>query len=170
MHLTEANSIAAVPNNSFTVSRNSFCSLGRKEGKSEWSADREGSKEGREKNKGAGGEMEQVGEENECGRRTNTYVTWACVLRSLSFEPDMVKDSAPVSSTPSESSSGRRKEREGGRQRERERRVSTSSCETGTSALFSCGKGKYGAARENVQGALSLNLPLIMKKKGAEEI
>lgn len=58
--------------------------------------------------------MEQVGEENECGRRANTYVTWACVLRSLSFEPDMVKDSAPVSSTPSESSDGRGKEREGG--------------------------------------------------------
>lgn len=55
--------------------------------------------------------MEQVGEENECGRRANTYVTWACVLRSLSFEPDMVKDSAPVSSTPSESSDGRGKER-----------------------------------------------------------
>lgn len=84
-------------------------------------------REGGEKNKGAGGEMEQDGEENECGRRTNTYVTWACVLRSLSFEPDMVKDSAPVSSTPSESSNGRRKEKrengegveEGGRQRER---------------------------------------------------
>lgn len=55
--------------------------------------------------------MEQVGEENECGRRANTYVTWACVLKSLSFEPDMVKDSAPVSSTPSESSDGRREER-----------------------------------------------------------
>lgn len=100
--------------------------------------------------------MEQVGEENECGRRVNTYVTWACVLRSLSFEPDMVKDSAPVSSTPSESSDGRRKERredgggERGRQRERERRVSTCSCETETSALFSCGKGKCGATQENV--------------------
>lgn len=68
--------------------------------------------------------MEQVGEENECGSRANTYVTWACVLRSLSFEPDMVKDSAPVSSTPSESSDGRRTRRredggERGRQRER---------------------------------------------------
>lgn len=57
-------------------------------------------------NKGALGEREQVGEENESGRRASTYVTWACVFRSLSFEPDTVKDSAPVSSTPSESSDG----------------------------------------------------------------
>lgn len=100
--------------------------------------------------------MEQVGEENECGRRANTYVTWACVLRSLSFEPDMVKDSAPVSSTPSESSDGRGKERreeDGGRgeHKGRERRVSTCSCETETSALFSCGNGKYGATQEKVR-------------------
>lgn len=99
--------------------------------------------------------MEQVGEENECGRRANTYVTWACVLRSLSFEPDMVKDSAPVSSTPSESSDGRRKERreDGGKggDKGRERRVSTCSCETETSALFSCGKGKYGATHGDVR-------------------
>lgn len=57
-------------------------------------------------NKGALGEREQVGEENESGRQASTYVTWACVFRSLSFEPDTVEDSAPVSSTPSESSDG----------------------------------------------------------------
>lgn len=54
------------------------------------------------RNKDRLGEIEQAGEENESGRQGNTYVTSARVFRSLSFEPDVVKDSAPVSSTPSE--------------------------------------------------------------------
>lgn len=45
--------------------------------------------------------MENAGEESESGRWLNTYVTLACVFRSLSFEPDMGRDAAPVSSTPS---------------------------------------------------------------------
>lgn len=52
------------------------------------------------------GEIEQVGEENESGRQLNTYVTSACAFRSLSFEPDVEKDSAPVSSTPSKRHNG----------------------------------------------------------------
>lgn len=58
------------------------------------------------RNKDRLAEIEPVGEENEPDRQTNTYVTSACVFRSLSFEPDMVKDSAPVSSTPSERHNG----------------------------------------------------------------
>lgn len=38
-----------------------------------------------------------------------------------------------------------------GEDKGRERRVSTCSSETETSALFSCGKGKYGATQENVR-------------------
>ena len=58
------------------------------------------------RNKDRLGEIEQAGEENESGRQANTYVTSARVFRSLSFEPDVVKDSAPVSSTPSERHNG----------------------------------------------------------------
>lgn len=45
--------------------------------------------------------LEQVSEENGSGRRASTYVTSARAFRSFSFEPDAVKDSASVSSTPS---------------------------------------------------------------------
>lgn len=44
--------------------------------------------------------------EIESGRQLNTYVTSACAFRSLSFEPDVEKDSAPVSSTPSKRHNG----------------------------------------------------------------
>lgn len=94
MHLTEANSIAQCQVTARCEQK--FIVLTKTRG--EYTS---GVRTREAKNKDRLGEIEQVGEENQSGRQANTYVTSVCVFRSLSFEPDMVKDSAPVSSTPS---------------------------------------------------------------------
>lgn len=99
MHLTEANSIAQCQVTARCVQK--FIVLTKTEGEH-----KSGVETRETRNKDRLGEIEQAGEENESGRRANTYVTSARVFRSLSFEPDMVKDSAPVSSTPSKRHNG----------------------------------------------------------------
>lgn len=99
MHLTEANSIAQCQVTVRCVQK--FIALTKKE-----EENKSGVKTRETRNKDRLGELEQVGEKNESGRRANTYITSACVFRSLSFEPDMLKDSTPVSSTPSKRHNG----------------------------------------------------------------
>lgn len=106
MHLTEANSIAQCQVTVRCVQK--FIVLTKTEGEN-----KSGVKTRETRNKDRLGEIEQVGEENESGRRANTYVTSACVFRSLSFEPDMVKYSAPVSSTSSERHNGGKAHKKG---------------------------------------------------------
>ncbi len=105
MHLTEANSIAQCQVTVRCVQK--FIVLTKTEG------EKSRVKTSETRNKDRLGEIEQVGEENESGRQANTYVTSARVFRSLSFEPDMVKDSAPVSSTPSKRHNGGRHTKKG---------------------------------------------------------
>lgn len=90
VHLTEANSIAQCQVTVRCVQK--FIVLTKTEGENKSGGENKGNRLG---------EIEYIGEENESGRRANTYVTSTRMFRSLSFEPDMVKDSAPVSSTPS---------------------------------------------------------------------